>query len=53
MCGEVIGITIVALVASGRAASATPCAWFPAEAAITPRQQPVEAATSCCRRPAA
>src|SRR3569832_1072198 len=33
------GITIVEAIPSVRAASATPCAWFPAEAAITPRRR--------------
>jgi hypothetical protein len=37
MCGVVTGITIVAVQPSRCAASATPCAWLPAEAAITPR----------------
>ena len=37
MCGVVTGITIVALQPSFCAASATPCAWLPADAAITPR----------------
>jgi len=37
ICGVVTGITIVAAHLSLRAASATPCAWLPAEAAITPR----------------
>ena len=35
--GVVIGITITARQPSFCAASATPCAWLPAEAAITPR----------------
>ncbi len=39
MCGVVTGITIVALQPSFCAASATPCAWLPAEAAITPRSR--------------
>ena len=34
--GVVTGITIVALHPSRDAASATPCAWFPADAASTP-----------------
>jgi hypothetical protein len=37
MLGVVTGITMVALQPSRCAASATPCAWLPAEAAITPR----------------
>jgi hypothetical protein len=37
MCGVVTGTTIVAAQLSFCAASATPCAWFPAEAAMTPR----------------
>ena len=37
MCGVVTGITIVAAQSSFCAASATPCAWLPAEAAMTPR----------------
>ena len=36
MCGVVIGMTIVAWQPSRCAASATPCAWLPADAAITP-----------------
>ena len=37
MRGVVTGMTIVAEHPSFAAASATPCAWFPAEAVITPR----------------
>jgi hypothetical protein len=37
MCGVVTGTTIVAAQPSVWAASATPCAWLPADAAITPR----------------
>ncbi len=37
MRGVVTGITIVAVVPSFCAASATPWAWFPALAQITPR----------------
>ena len=37
MCGVVTGITMVATQPSRRAASATPCAWLPADAAMTPR----------------
>src|SRR5678816_981810 len=38
MRGVVCGITIVAGMPRHRAASATPCAWLPAEAQITPRR---------------
>jgi hypothetical protein len=37
MRGVVTGITMTALQPSFCAESATPCAWLPAEAAITPR----------------
>ena len=37
MWGVVTGTTIVAAQPSFCAASATPCAWLPAEAAMTPR----------------
>ncbi len=37
MWGVVRGITIVAAQPSFCAASATPCAWLPADAAMTPR----------------
>jgi hypothetical protein len=37
MPGVVRGITITALMPSFSAARATPCAWLPAEAQITPR----------------
>ena len=37
MCGVVTGMTIVAWQPRRCAASATPCAWLPADAAITPR----------------
>jgi hypothetical protein len=35
--GVVVGMTTSALQPSSRAASATPCAWLPAEAQMTPR----------------
>jgi hypothetical protein len=37
ICGVVVGITITARQPSLAADSATPCAWLPAEAQITPR----------------
>jgi hypothetical protein len=37
MLGVVCGITMVAGIPRRFAASATPCAWLPAEAQITPR----------------
>ena len=37
MRGAVSGMTISARMPSRRAASATPCAWLPADDAITPR----------------
>ena len=37
MRGVCFGMTIVALMPRRFAASATPCAWLPADAAITPR----------------
>ena len=37
MSGVWRGITITALIPNRCAASATPCAWLPAEAAITPQ----------------
>ena len=36
ICGVVTGITIIAWQPRRCAASATPCAWLPADAAITP-----------------
>ncbi len=40
MSGVVCGITMTAGMPRLRAASATPCAWLPAEAQITPRARP-------------
>jgi hypothetical protein len=37
IAGVVCGITITAGMPRRRAASATPCAWLPAEAQMTPR----------------
>jgi len=37
ICGVVLGITMTARTPSFCADSATPCAWLPAEAQITPR----------------
>jgi hypothetical protein len=51
MSGVVSGITMTAGMPRVRAPSATPCAWLPAEAQMTPRcARSARAARSCCRR---
>jgi hypothetical protein len=48
MLGLVRGITMTAAMPSWRAAKATPWAWFPADAAMTPRSR--SAGSSCAMR---